>query len=196
MFSRPGRPHVVRNDAPAVDLHRQPERCGLRPQPVPPSSSRRRRSPRWPRASRLRSGARAARRHGDARACATSRRTTAAGRSERATDASHRARALTSIGARSRRGGRPRNRRRRPPCRCAAACWHRARGSPPGGAPSQPAPSRPSDRRSKPSRSPANRRRRSVMWTIDSRSASLCSAASAADNTVALEAADLGGSHA
>jgi hypothetical protein len=50
----PGRPRVVGNDAPAtVDCHRQPGRTAWRPQPVPPSSSRRRPSRPPARASPL-----------------------------------------------------------------------------------------------------------------------------------------------
>ena len=62
---------------------------------------------------------------------ATSHRTTATGRSARATPASPQAPAHASSAARSRPDGRPCSTRRRRPCRCAAACRRRSRGTRP-----------------------------------------------------------------
>ena len=112
-------------------LQLQPRQAAPRPPPVPPASSRRRRSRRSGRASRLPSAARAPLPHVGARACVTSRRTTAAGRTARATRAWRPALGRASSGARSRPGDTPCRKRRRRPCRCAAACRRRSHGTPP-----------------------------------------------------------------
>jgi hypothetical protein len=81
----------------------------------------------------------------DAHARATNRRTTAGARSDHATPASRRGPTRGSSGAQSRLGGTPCNRRTRPPCRCAATCRRRSRGTGRRSGPSPPSPFRRSD---------------------------------------------------
>ena len=75
------------------------------------------------------------RHHAALRAFVTSRRRTAAGRIGSATRASRRSEVPGSTSARSRPDGSACSTGRHRPCRCAAACRRRSRGTPPGSAP-------------------------------------------------------------